>query len=126
MPQALSRLVSISHTHTATTPQPDVTPGALAVPELKEEGLVRLPNTTPRIRQLDLEDACDITDAVLKVGCRAHWRGLGRVGEGCGQSECVRCVEGAISVILMLRSREVPVDGKSHEMKLCSMEVSIA
>ena len=80
MPQALSRLVSVSHTHATTTPQPDVTPGTLAVPELKEEGLVRLPNTTPRIRQLDLEDACDITDAVLKVGCRAHQRGLGRVG----------------------------------------------
>ena len=34
-------------------------------PELKEEGLVRLLGTTPRIRRLDLEDACDITDAVL-------------------------------------------------------------
>ena len=80
VPQALSCLVSVSHTHTATTPQPDVTPGALAVPELKEEGLVHLLNTTPRIWQLDLEDACDITDAVLKVGCRVHQRGLGCVG----------------------------------------------
>ena len=34
-------------------------------PELKEEDLVRLLNTTPRIRRLDLEDVCDITDAVL-------------------------------------------------------------
>ena len=109
-----------------TTPQPDVTPGTLAMPELKEEGLVRLPNTTPRIRQLDLEDACDITDVVLKVGCRAHRHGLVCVGEGCGQSEHVRCVEGAISVILTLRSQEVPVDSKSRETKLCSMEVSIA
>ena len=39
--------------------------GPLAVPELKEEGLVRLPNTTLRIQRLDIEDACDITDAVL-------------------------------------------------------------
>ena len=45
------------------------------------------------IQQLDLEDACDITDAGLKVGCRAHRRGLGRVGEGHGQSEHVRHVE---------------------------------
>ena len=37
----------------------------LAVPELKEEGLVRLPNTMLRIQRLDIEDACDITDAVL-------------------------------------------------------------
>ena len=57
-------LVSVSHTHTMTTLQPDITPGALAMPELKE-GLVRLSNTTPRIRQLDLEDACDITAAGL-------------------------------------------------------------
>ena len=112
VPQALSCLVSVSHTHTVTTPQLDVTPGTLAVPELKEEGLVHLPNTTPRIRQLDLEDACNITDAVLKVGCRAHRHGLGRVGEGCGWSERMRRVEGAISVILTLHSREVPVDGK--------------
>ena len=126
MPQALSCLVSVLHTHTVTTLQPDITPGALAVPELKEEGLVRLPNTTPRIRQLDLEDVCDITDAVLKVGCRAHQCGLGCVGEGRGRSERMRCVEGAISVILTLRSREVPVDGKSRETKLCSTEVSIA
>ena len=77
---SLARLVSILHTHTATTPQPDITPGTLAVPKLKEEGLVHLLNTTPRIWQLDLEDACDITDAVLKVGCRAHQRGLGHVG----------------------------------------------
>ena len=54
--------------------------GPLAVPELKEEGLVRLPNTTLRIRQLDLKDVCDITDAVLKVGCRAHQCRLGHVG----------------------------------------------
>ena len=50
------------------------------MPKLKEEGLVCLPNMTLRIRQLDLEDACNITDAVLKVGCRAHQRRLGRVG----------------------------------------------
>ena len=61
-----------------TTPQPDVTPSALAVPKLKEEGLVCLPNTTPHIRQLDLKDTCDITDAVLKVGCRAYQHRLGR------------------------------------------------
>ena len=90
---SLARLVSISHTHTATTPQPDITPGTLAMPEL-EEGLVHLPNTTPHIQQLDLKDACNITDAVLKVGCRAHRHGLGCVGEGCGRSEHVRRVEG--------------------------------
>ena len=93
MPQALSRLVSVSHTQTTTTLQPDVTPGTLAVPELKEEGLVCLSNTTPCIRQLDLEDTCDITDAGLKVGCREHWCGLGHVGEGHGWSEHMRHVE---------------------------------
>ena len=45
------------------------------------------------IRQLDLEDMCDITDAGLKVGCRAHRHGLGRVGEGHGWSEHVRHME---------------------------------
>jgi F-box/leucine-rich repeat protein 2/20 len=33
--------------------------------ELKDEGLVRLLNTTPFIRKLDLEDASNITDAVI-------------------------------------------------------------
>jgi F-box/leucine-rich repeat protein 2/20 len=33
--------------------------------DLKDEGLVRLLNTTPLIRRLDLEDACDIGDTVL-------------------------------------------------------------
>ena len=33
--------------------------------ELKDDGLVHLLNTTPLIRRLDLEDATDITDAVL-------------------------------------------------------------
>ena len=37
------------------------------MPELEEEGLVRLPNTTLHIQRLDVEDACDITDAVLDV-----------------------------------------------------------
>ena len=36
-------------------------------PKLKEEGPVRLPNTTPRIRRLELKDTCNITDAVLDV-----------------------------------------------------------
>ncbi|KAF8527680.1 hypothetical protein JB92DRAFT_3093191 [Gautieria morchelliformis] len=34
---------------------------------LKDEGLVRLLATTPLLRRLDLEDASDITDAVLEV-----------------------------------------------------------
>lgn len=34
---------------------------------LNDEGLVHLLGTTPFIRKLDLEDACDITDAVLEV-----------------------------------------------------------
>ncbi|KAG9313973.1 hypothetical protein JVU11DRAFT_4748 [Chiua virens] len=34
---------------------------------LKDDGLVHLLNTTPFIRKLDLEDASDITDAVLEV-----------------------------------------------------------
>ncbi|KAL5534041.1 hypothetical protein ACEPAG_501 [Sanghuangporus baumii] len=33
--------------------------------ELKDDGLVRLLNTTPRIRRLDLDEACEITDATL-------------------------------------------------------------
>lgn len=33
--------------------------------ELKDEGLVRLLNTTPLLKRLDLEDASDITDTVL-------------------------------------------------------------
>ncbi|KAL0951739.1 hypothetical protein HGRIS_008411 [Hohenbuehelia grisea] len=33
--------------------------------ELRDEGLVHLLDTTPHIRRLDLEDAADITDAVL-------------------------------------------------------------
>lgn len=33
--------------------------------ELKDDGLVRLLNTTPLIRRLDLEDASDITDVVI-------------------------------------------------------------
>ena len=40
-------------------------PHLLAVPELEEEGLVHLPNTTLCIQRLDVEDVCDITDAVL-------------------------------------------------------------
>jgi F-box and leucine-rich repeat protein 2/20 len=36
-------------------------------PGLKDEGLVRLLSTTPLLRRLDLEDASDITDAVLEV-----------------------------------------------------------
>ena len=36
-------------------------------PELKEEGLVHLPNTTPRIQWLELKDTCNITDVVLDV-----------------------------------------------------------
>jgi F-box/leucine-rich repeat protein 2/20 len=35
--------------------------------ELKDDGIVRLLETTPFIRRLDLEDASDITDAVLTV-----------------------------------------------------------
>lgn len=35
--------------------------------DLKDEGLIRLLNTTPNIRRLDLEDASEITDAVLNV-----------------------------------------------------------
>lgn len=34
-------------------------------PELRDEGLIHLLRTTPLLRRLDLEDACDITDAVL-------------------------------------------------------------
>lgn len=34
---------------------------------LKDDGLVHLLGTTPFIRKLDLEDACNITDAVLEV-----------------------------------------------------------
>ena len=45
------------------------------------------------IRQLDLEDVCDITDVGLKVGCRAHQHGLGCIGEGHGRSEHMRHVE---------------------------------
>ena len=33
--------------------------------ELKDDGLVRLLNTTPLIRRLDLDEACEITDATL-------------------------------------------------------------
>ncbi|KIY73516.1 RNI-like protein [Cylindrobasidium torrendii FP15055 ss-10] len=33
--------------------------------DLKEQGLIRLFETTPRIRRLDLEDASELTDAVL-------------------------------------------------------------
>ena len=36
-------------------------------PELRDDGLVRLLNTTPHIRRLDLEDATDVTDAVLEA-----------------------------------------------------------
>ncbi|KAH9949386.1 RNI-like protein [Amylocystis lapponica] len=35
--------------------------------ELRDEGLVHLLETTPYIRKLDLEDACDITDDVLNA-----------------------------------------------------------
>ncbi|KAE9409191.1 RNI-like protein [Gymnopus androsaceus JB14] len=35
--------------------------------DLSDEGLIRLLNTTPMIRRLDLEDAVDITDAVLSA-----------------------------------------------------------
>ena len=35
--------------------------------ELKDDGLIRLLRTTPCIRRLDLEEACDITDAVLEA-----------------------------------------------------------
>ena len=35
------------------------------MPELKEEGLVHLLNMTLCIQWLDVEDACDIMDAVL-------------------------------------------------------------
>ncbi|KDQ14521.1 hypothetical protein BOTBODRAFT_109910 [Botryobasidium botryosum FD-172 SS1] len=34
---------------------------------IQDEGLVRLLNTTPMIRKIDLEDAADITDAVLEI-----------------------------------------------------------
>lgn len=34
-------------------------------PELRDEGLIHLLRTTPLLRRLDLEDACDITDAVI-------------------------------------------------------------
>lgn len=34
-------------------------------PELRDDGLVRLLGTTPRIRRLDLEDATEVTDKVL-------------------------------------------------------------
>ncbi|EGO31074.1 hypothetical protein SERLADRAFT_345287 [Serpula lacrymans var. lacrymans S7.9] len=33
--------------------------------ELKDEGLIRLLETTPLIKKIDLEDACEITDAVI-------------------------------------------------------------
>lgn len=33
--------------------------------ELKDDGLVRLLNTTPLIRRLDLDEACELTDATL-------------------------------------------------------------
>lgn len=36
-------------------------------PELRNDGLVRLLNTTPYIRRLDLEDATEVTDAVLEA-----------------------------------------------------------
>ncbi|EKM61416.1 uncharacterized protein PHACADRAFT_247982 [Phanerochaete carnosa HHB-10118-sp] len=36
-------------------------------PELRDDGLVRLLNTTPYIRRLDLEDATEVTDAVLQA-----------------------------------------------------------
>ncbi|PPQ71648.1 hypothetical protein CVT24_007839 [Panaeolus cyanescens] len=36
-------------------------------PDLKDEGLIRLLSTTPKIRRLDLEDATDITNAVLST-----------------------------------------------------------
>ncbi|EJD03750.1 RNI-like protein [Fomitiporia mediterranea MF3/22] len=35
--------------------------------ELKDDGLVRLLNTTPLIRRLDLDEACELTDATLAV-----------------------------------------------------------
>lgn len=35
--------------------------------DLKDDGLIRLLETTPRIRRLDLEDASDITDSVLSA-----------------------------------------------------------
>ncbi|KAI3622508.1 f-box domain-containing protein [Moniliophthora roreri] len=35
--------------------------------DLKDDGLVKLLETTPMIRKLDLEDACDITDKVLEA-----------------------------------------------------------
>ncbi|OSD03353.1 RNI-like protein [Trametes coccinea BRFM310] len=34
-------------------------------PDIRDTGLVRLLETTPHIRRLDLEDACEITDTVL-------------------------------------------------------------
>lgn len=36
-------------------------------PELRTDGLVRLLNTTPYIRRLDLEDATEVTDTVLQA-----------------------------------------------------------
>ena len=53
-------------------------PHLLAMPELEEEGLVHLPNTTLCIQRLDVEDACNITDAVLD----ALTGGGGRRGAG--------------------------------------------
>ncbi|KAF9270777.1 RNI-like protein [Marasmius fiardii PR-910] len=35
--------------------------------DLKEDGLIKLLETTPMIRRLDLEDACELTDALLAV-----------------------------------------------------------
>ena len=65
-------------------------PHLLAMPKLKEEGLVCLPNTMLCIQQLDVEDVCNITDMVLDVlmggggqrgaGRRSGWRVAHGVG----------------------------------------------
>ncbi|KAF9055955.1 RNI-like protein, partial [Panaeolus papilionaceus] len=52
-------------------------------PDLKDEGLIRLLSTTPKIRRLDLEDATDITNAVLSTltpGADEQWNSASRSG----------------------------------------------
>ncbi|KAF8575719.1 RNI-like protein [Ramaria rubella] len=61
-------LTDITCTHLAhCVPQLEFLELAGIGQELKDDGLVRLLGTTPFIRRLDLEDASDITDAIIEV-----------------------------------------------------------
>ena len=53
------------HTHTATWQPPCSQTWPTHHAQVEGGGLVHLPNTTLHIQRLDVEDACDITDAVL-------------------------------------------------------------